>query len=73
MDNKIKPGIWINNKNQREYKVEDEGLDATNAHDSGRVVIYKEVVETLGFGSYILGNTFVRNKTEFLEKFTIKQ
>lgn len=70
---KITPGIWINNKTQKEYKVEEEATDATNAHNNDHVVIYKEIERTLGYGSHILGDTFVRNKAEFLEKFTIKQ
>lgn len=56
--------IWINNKNKREYQVVKEAIDCTNERDGLEVVVYicKEVP----------GKLFVREKNEFLSKFTLK-
>lgn len=56
--------IWINNKNLNEYKVLKEGIDCTNERDGLVVVIYvlHKIDDML----------FVREKEEFLKKFTQK-
>lgn len=56
--------LWINNKNKREYQVIKEAIDCTNERDGLIVVVYicKEVENKL----------FVREKSEFLSKFTPK-
>lgn len=56
--------IWINNKNKREYQVIKEAIDCTNERDGLAVVVYicKEVE----------GKLFVREKNEFLKKFSPK-
>lgn len=56
--------IWINKKNGREYEVIKEGIDCTNERDGLIVVVYicKEVE----------GKLFVREKDEFLKKFSPK-
>lgn len=56
--------IWINKKNGREYQVVQEAIDCTNERDGLIVVVYicKEVE----------GKLFVREKTEFLNKFSPK-
>lgn len=60
----LENSIWINNKNKREYQVVKEALDCTNERDGLEVVVYicKEIPEKL----------FVREKSEFLNKFTLK-
>lgn len=59
-----KDSIWINNKNKREYQVIQEAIDCTNERDGLIVIVYicKEVE----------GKLFVREKTEFLNKFSPK-
>ena len=59
-----KNSIWINNKNKREYQVIQEAIDCTNERDGLIVIVYicKEVE----------GKLFVREKTEFLNKFSPK-
>lgn len=54
--------IWINKKNGKEYMVLREGIDCTNERDGLKVVIY------LALG--VEDKIFVREKNEFLEKFT---
>ncbi|MGY0394046.1 MULTISPECIES: hypothetical protein [unclassified Fusobacterium] len=56
--------IWINNKNKREYQVIKEAIDCTNERDGLIVVVYicKEAE----------GKLFVREKEEFLTKFSPK-
>lgn len=56
--------IWINNKNRREYQVIKEAIDCTNERDGLIVVVYicKEAE----------GKLFVREKEEFLTKFSPK-
>ncbi len=56
--------IWINNKNKREYQVIKEAIDCTNERDGLIVVVYicKEAK----------GKLFVREKEEFLTKFSPK-
>ncbi|WP_294704428.1 hypothetical protein [uncultured Fusobacterium sp.] len=56
--------IWVNNKNKREYQVVKEAIDCTNERDGLTVVVYicKEVE----------GKLFVREKNEFLKKFSPK-
>lgn len=56
--------IWINKKNGREYQVVQEAIDCTNERDGLIVVVYicKEAE----------GKLFVREKTEFLNKFSPK-
>lgn len=56
--------IWINNKNRREYQIIKEAIDCTNERDGLIVVvyIYKEAE----------GKLFVREKEEFLTKFSPK-
>lgn len=60
-----KNSLWINNKNEREYQVLNEAIDCTNERDGLIVVIYicKEAEEKL----------FVREKNEFLKKFSLKK
>lgn len=55
---------WINKKNEREYEVIKEAIDCTNERDGLIVVVYicKEVE----------GKLFVREKEEFLNKFSPK-
>lgn len=54
--------LWINNKNKKNYTVIQEALDCTNQRDGLVVVVYRsyENPEML----------FVREKEEFLQKFT---
>ncbi|WP_291259914.1 hypothetical protein [Fusobacterium sp.] len=56
--------IWTNNKNKREYQVIKEAIDCTNERDGLIVVVYicKEAE----------GKLFVREKEEFLTKFSPK-
>lgn len=56
--------LWINNKNGREYQVIKEAIDCTNERDGLIVVVYicKEAK----------GKLFVREKKEFLNKFSPK-
>ncbi|AVQ30832.1 hypothetical protein C4N18_06250 [Fusobacterium varium ATCC 27725] len=60
-----KNSLWINNKNGREYQVIDEAIDCTNERDGLIVVVYicKEAK----------GKLFVREKNEFLKKFSPKK
>lgn len=59
-----KSSLWINNKNKREYQVVQEAIDCTNERDGLLVVVYicKEAE----------GKLFVREKSEFLQKFSPK-
>lgn len=59
-----KNSIWINKKNGREYEVLSEAIDCTNERDGLIVVVYicKEVE----------GKLFVREKSEFMNKFYLK-
>ena len=60
-----KNSLWINNKNGREHQVIDEAIDCTNERDGLIVVVYicKEAK----------GKLFVREKNEFLKKFSPKK
>lgn len=60
-----KNSLWINNKNGREYKVIDEAIDCTNERDGLIVVVY--ICKEAG------GKLFVREKNEFLKKFSPKK
>lgn len=57
--------LWINNKNKREYQVVGEAIDCTNERDGLITVVYtcKEAE----------GKLFVREKSEFLIKFSPKK
>ena len=57
--------LWINNKNRREYQVINEAIDCTNERDGLITVVYvcKEAE----------GKLFVREKGEFLIKFSPKK
>lgn len=59
-----KNSIWINKKNGRKYEVLSEAIDCTNERDGLIVVVYicKEVE----------GKLFVREKSEFMNKFYLK-
>lgn len=61
----IAGSIWFNNKNKREYQIVKEAIDCTNERDGLEVIVYicKEVPDKL----------FVREKSEFLSKFTLKK
>lgn len=56
--------IWINNKNKREYQVIKEAIDCTNERDGLIVVVY--------ICKKAEGKLFVREKEEFLTKFSPK-
>lgn len=60
-----KNSLWINNKNGREYQVISEAIDCTNERDGLITVVYicKEAE----------GKLFVREKGEFLIKFSPKK
>lgn len=60
-----KNSLWINNKNGREYQAVSEAIDCTNERDGLIVVVYicKEAERKL----------FVREKNEFLKKFSLKK
>ena len=60
-----KNSLWINNKNGRKYQVVSEAIDCTNERDGLIVVAYtcKEAE----------GKLFVREKGEFLLKFSPKE
>ena len=60
-----KNSLWINNKYRREYQVVSEAIDCTNERDGLIVVVYtcKEAD----------GKLFVREKGEFLVKFSPKE
>ena len=60
-----KNSLWINNKNEREYQVLNEAIDCTNERDGLIVGVYicKEAE----------GKLFVREKNEFLKKFSLKK
>lgn len=74
MANDIKHGVWVNIKNpQQQVTVEEEATFTSELKDSEHVVIYKEIERTLGYGSYILGDTFVCNKNDFLTKYELKK
>lgn len=53
--------IWVNKKNGKEYMVLKEGIDCTNERDGLKVVIYLALD--------VEDKIFVREKSEFLEKF----
>ena len=54
--------IWRNNKNQNLYKVLHQAIDCTNSRDGLKVMVYTPLEK--------LGEVFVRDKSEFLMKFT---
>lgn len=55
-------GIWRNNKNNELYKVLDSNvMDCTNSANEKRMVLYIKFNKDL---------QFIRDYTEFLEKFT---
>lgn len=54
---------YIHNKTGNEYTVEGEALNCTNAQDGQTVVLYRNKD----------GQLFVREKNEFLQKFTLKK
>lgn len=56
--------IWINNKNKNEYMVIKEAIDCTNARDGLKVIVY--------ICNGIPEKLFVREKNEFIKKFTLK-
>lgn len=60
-----KNSLWVNNKNRREYQAVNEAIDCTNERDGLIVVVYicKEAK----------GKLFVREKSEFLKKFSPKK
>ena len=60
--NSLKNKTYINKKNNTEYNVLYEGIDATNSRDGEEVIIYERE-----------GMIFVRNKLEFYEKFQEKK
>lgn len=60
----MKNTLWINNKNQKLYKVINEGIDCTNERDGLTVVIYSNFEDE---------RLFVREKQEFFNKFTEKR
>jgi hypothetical protein len=53
---------YIHNKTGNVYEVIAEAIDATNSRDGQIVIIYRNAK----------GEYFVRDKKEFLQKFTIK-
>lgn len=55
-------GLWINNKKGTKYCVIGECINCTNAQDGQGMVIYQSVDEP--------SLVFVREHSEFLEKFT---
>lgn len=62
----MKEGVvekYIHNKTRNEYTVEGEALNCTNAQDGQIVVLYRNKN----------GQLFVREKNEFLQKFTLKK
>ncbi|MDR3258519.1 MAG: DUF1653 domain-containing protein [Fusobacteriaceae bacterium] len=62
MDKIIKNSTWKNNKKNTFYIVLNEGIDCTNERDGLIVVVYQAKEN-----SSLL---FVREKKEFLDKFT---
>lgn len=54
---------YMHNKTGNEYTVEGEALDCTNSRDGQIVVLYRNKN----------GQLFVREKNEFLQKFTLKK
>lgn len=64
LDEEIKSGeSWINSKNQKQYNIKGFVRNATNAQSGQVMVLYQD----LG------GWDFVRERNEFLEKFTKKK